>query len=211
MRAIAGFTQFENRTAGHHFAAVAHERGNNFFQVHDLRLTMVQGNHVDTEGDLQLSLRIEVVKHHLTHRIALHFNHDTHAVFIRLVAQRADAFDAFVFDQLSDFLNQARFVHLIRNFMHDDGFATGFRVSFHFRAGANVHFTATGTIGLFNAAATVDDRGGREVRARNMFHQPFNADVFVFNVGQTAVDHFGQVVRRNVGRHTYRDTGRTVD
>ena len=95
--------------------------------------------------------------------------------------------------------------------MHDDGFAAGLRVSFHFRAGANVHFSATRTIGLFNAAATVDDRSGREVRAGNMFHQPFNADVFVFNVGQTAVDHFGQVVRRNIGRHTYRDTGRTVD
>lgn len=40
----------------------------------------------------------------------------------------------------------------------------------------------------------------------DVFHQPFNADVFIFNVGQTAVDHFGEVVRRNIGRHTYRDT-----
>ncbi len=43
-----------------------------------------------------------------------------------------------------------------------------------------------------------------------MFHQPFNADVFIVDIGQATVDHFRDVVRRNVSRHTYCDTGRTV-
>ncbi len=189
---------------------MTNKRRNDVLQVHDLRLTVVQRNHVDTEGNLQLGLGVEVVKNHFTHRVAFHFDNDTHTVFVRLVAQRADAFNAFVFHQLGDFLNQARFVHLIRNFVHDDGFTAGFRVSFDFRARANVNFTATGTIGLFNTATAVNDSGGREVRARNVFHQPFNADVFVVNVCQAAVDDFRQVMRRNVGRHTYGDTGRTV-
>ncbi len=48
--------------------------------------------------------------------------------------------------------------------MHDDGFAAGFRVHFHFRA-RDVDFTATGAVGLFNAATAVDNGGGREIRA----------------------------------------------
>ncbi len=64
MRPVARFAQFENRTTGHHFTAVAYKRGDDVLQVHDLRLTMVQSYHVDAEGDLQLGLGIEVVKHH---------------------------------------------------------------------------------------------------------------------------------------------------
>ncbi len=95
--------------------------------------------------------------------------------------------------------------------MDDDGFTARFRVSFNFRAGANVHFATTGTVGFFDTTTTVDDRGSREVRPRNMFHQPFNADVFVVDIRQAAVNHFRQVVRRDIRRHTYCDTGRTVN
>ncbi len=172
---------------------------------------MVQRNHVDTEGDLQLRLGVEVVQHHLTHGVAFDLNHDAHAVFIGLITQGADALDAFVLHQLSNLLNQARFVHLIWNFVHDDGFATGFRVGFDFRARANVDLTAAGAIGLFNTATAIDDRRRREVWPRNMRHQPFNADVLIVNIGQAAVDHFRQVVWRNVGGHPYRDTGRAVN
>lgn len=164
MRTVAGFTQFKDSTARYDFTTVAYKRGNNIFQVHDLRLTMVQRNHVDTERNLQLGLGIKVVQNHFPDRIAFHFNHDAHTVFIRLVTQRADAFNAFVFYQLGDFLDQARFVHLIRNFMDDDGFTAGFGVGFDFRAGANVHFATTGTVGFFDTTTTVNDRGGREVR-----------------------------------------------
>ncbi|MNW21753.1 hypothetical protein D3C71_2228380 [compost metagenome] len=52
MGAIAGFTQFENGTAGHHFTAVAHKCTQNIFQVQQLWLALMQCHHVDTEGDL---------------------------------------------------------------------------------------------------------------------------------------------------------------
>ena len=210
VRTVAGFTQFKDSTAGYDFTAVTYKRSNNIFQVHDFRLSMVQRNHVDTERNLQLGLGVEVIQNHFPDCVAFHFNHDAHTVFVRLVTQRADTFNAFVFYQLGDFLDQARFVHLIRNFMDDDGFTASFGIRFDFRACANVHLATAGTVGFFNTTTTVDDRGGREVRTRNMFHQPFNADVFIVNVCQAAVDHFRQVVRRNVGCHTYRDTGRAV-
>ena len=210
MRTVAGFTQFENSTASHHFTAVTHKRAQNIFQVHDLRLTMVQCNHVDTKGDLELSLGIQVVQYNLAHRVAFDFNHDAHAVFIRFVTQRADAFNTFFFYQLGDFFNQTRFVHLIRDLVNNDGFTAGFGVRFHFGAGTDINLATSGAVRFFNTTTTVDDRRRREVWTRDVFHQPFNADVFILNIGQAAVDHFRDVMRWNVGCHTDGDTGRTV-
>ena len=45
--------------------------------------------------------------------------------------------------------------------MHDDGFAAGFGVT-STSARADVDFTATGAVGLFNAATAVDNGGGRK-------------------------------------------------
>ncbi len=94
--------------------------------------------------------------------------------------------------------------------MHHDGFAAGFGVGFHFAARADVDLAASGTIRLFNAATAVDDGGGREIGPRNVLHQSFDADIFVVDIGKAAVDHFRQVVRRNIGRHPDRDAGGTV-
>lgn len=88
MGAVAGLTQFEDGAAGDHFAAVAHEGFEDVFQVQQLRLALMQCHHVDAEGNLQLRQRIQVVQHHFADRVAFDFDHDTHAVFIGLVAQR---------------------------------------------------------------------------------------------------------------------------
>ncbi len=207
MRAVTRFAQFENGTARDDFATMTHKGFEDLLQRHDLRLALMQRHHVDAERDLQLRQRVEIVQHHFADGIALHFDHDAHTVFIGLVAQRADAFDALLFHQLGDFLNQARFVDLIRDLVHHDGFAAGFGVGFHLAARADIDFAAPGAVRLFNAAAAVDNGRSREVGTRDVLHQPFDADIFIVDIGETAVDHFRQVVRRNIGRHPYGDAG----
>ncbi|MNG94648.1 hypothetical protein D3C79_536630 [compost metagenome] len=211
MGAVASFTQFEDGTAGHHFTAVTDKRLQNVFQVQQFWLALMQCHHVDAESDLQLSQRIQIVQYHFADRVAFDFNHDAHAVFVGLVTQRADAFHAFFFYQLGDLLDQTRFVHLIRDFVNNNGFAAGFGVGFYFGTSAQVDFTAPGTVSLFDATATVDDRRRREVRPRDVFHQAFDADVFIIDVSQAAVDNLRQVMRRNVGGHADSDTRRAVD
>ncbi|MPN10026.1 hypothetical protein SDC9_157319 [bioreactor metagenome] len=44
-----------------------------------------------------------------------------------------------------------------------------------------------------------------------MFHQAFNGNIRVFRIGQTCIDHFCHVVWRHIGRHTYCNTGYTVN
>ncbi|MOA25510.1 hypothetical protein D3C78_1462360 [compost metagenome] len=73
--------------------------------------------------------------------------------------------------------------------MNNNGFAAGLGIGFHFSACAQIDFAAPGAVGLFDTAATVDDRRRREVRPRDVFHQAFDADVFIIDIGQTAVDN----------------------
>ncbi len=90
--------------------------------------------------------------------------------------------------------------------MNDDGFTASFSVGFHFATGADVNLAASGAIGFFDTATAIDDRCRWEIWPWDVLHQRFKADIFIFNKGQAAVDHFGDVVRRNVGRHAHGDT-----
>ncbi len=62
----------------------------------------------------------------------------------------------------------------------------------------DIYLAATGTVSFFNTATTVNDCRRREVRPRDVFHQPFNADVFIIDIRQTTVDDFRKVLRRDV-------------
>ncbi len=117
----------------------------------------------------------------------------------------------FSFTSSGNLLDQARFVHLIRNFVDDNGFTAGFGVNFHFGAGADIHLAATGTVSFFNTATTVNDCRRREVRAPGMcsISPSMLMSSSSIYARQPLID-FRQVVRRNVGCHTYGDTGRTV-
>src|SRR5215813_4634791 len=44
-----------------------------------------------------------------------------------------------------------------------------------------------------------------------MLHQAIDIDLRVIDLGTDGVDHFAQVMRRNIGRHTDGDTGATVN
>ena len=62
-----------------------------------------------------------------------------------------------------------------------------------------------------DAGDAVDDARGREVRAGDVLHQAVDVDLGIVDQRDGGVDHFRQVVRRDVGRHADRDAGRTVD
>jgi hypothetical protein len=78
-------------------------------------------------------------------------------------------------------------------------------------AGAHDDAAATGLVTLADTGHAVDQAGRREVRGGNVGDQVVDADRRVFQHGQTAGNHFIEVVRRNIGRHAHRDTGRAVD
>jgi hypothetical protein len=94
------------------------------------------------------------------------------AIFVAFVADISDAFDFFIFDQVSYFFEHGRFVHAVWNFSDDDLETAGFGFNdFGFTAGDYPAF-ASG-IGIFDSILVVNDAASWKVRS---FH--YLADVF---------------------------------
>ncbi len=76
--------------------------------------------------------------------------------------------------------------------------------------GADVNAATARTVGLNDAGTAIDNALGREIRARDVFHQFIDGQIRVINQRQTAIHDFREIVRRNIGGHTNGDTGGTV-
>ncbi len=82
---MAAFTRFAQQIHGaacHHFTAMAHESFQHFFQIQSTRLVVYQRYHVDAKHGLHLRLCVQIIEQHFARFIALHFDNDTHAVFV---------------------------------------------------------------------------------------------------------------------------------
>ena len=211
MAALPGAAQQVQGAAGDHLLAVLQEGFQHLLEVEDARLAIDQGDAVDAIDGLQLGLRIEVVQHHVPGLAPAQLNDDAQAVLVGLVAQFGDALNAFLLDQLGDLLDQPRLVELVGNLGDDDGLPVGLVVALHLRPGPDIDAPAPGAVGLDDAGASVDDAGGGEVRPLDVLHQPVDADVRVVHQRQQAIDHFAQIVRRNVGGHAHGNAGTAVD
>ena len=66
------------------------------------------------------------------------------------------------------------------------------------------------TIGGACTARTEDKRRGREIRGRDDFYQFVDGDRGIVDIGQAGLDHFAQIVWRDVGRHADGDTASAI-
>src|SRR5690554_1515516 len=210
MATFTGLAQLVDGPARHHFTAMANKRIKHFLEVQNLWLAVDQRHHVDTEHCLQLGVGEQVVHDHFGVLTTAKLNHHPDAFLVGFITQFGDAFQALFLDQFSNLFDQPCLVQLVRQFGDDDGVAIGLLVVLNLVAGADVNAATASAIGFNNAGTAVDDALGREIRARNNFHQLINGQVRVINQRQATINHFGQVMGRNVGRHTHGDTGRTI-
>ena len=66
-------------------------------------------------------------------------------------------------------------------------------------------------IGTFDALHTHDVATGREIRRLHIVHESFNVNIRVVNIRNTPVNHFSQVMGRNIRCHADSDTARTIN
>ena len=116
---------------------------------------------------------------------------------------------ALVLGGLGDLLDQRVLALLERDFGEHDRAALAALLDLV--AAADDDRAAAGLIGRAAARAAEDHRAGREVRPGHDLHQLLDRDRAVFDIGQAGVDHFAQVMRRDVGRHADRDAAGAVD
>ena len=165
-----------------------------------------QGHHVHAKGVLQLGLFVQVVQHHLRYRAALEFDNQAHARFVGLVLNMADVFNLFFVNQLGHALLQGLLVHLVRQLIHNDGLTLAFVNVFKVALGTHHDAATTRAVTVFHATDAVNHTGCRKVRCRNDFHQILDAGFGIAQKVQASVHDFVQVVRRNISRHTNRNT-----
>src|SRR5690606_30952761 len=209
---LARLAQLVHGPTGHHFTAVTDEHLEHVLEVHGLRLTVDQRHDVDAEHTRHLGLGVQIVQHHVRHFAATQLDHHAHAVLVGLVTQLGDAFDLLLFHQLGDLLDQTRLVQLVRQLGDHQLLAVAGLVDvLDLDAGTDVDASAAGAVGLDDAGAAIDDARSREIRAGDVLHQVIDGQIGIVDQRQAAIDHLGEVVRRDVGGHTHGNTGRTVD
>ena len=124
--ALVGLPELVGGAAEDDFAAMLVEDLEQLLQVQDARRAVDQGDVVDAEGRLHRRQFVEVVEDDVAVFALFQVDDDTDPVFVRLVADVGDAFDALGVHELGDLFDQARFVDEVGDLADDDRFATGF-------------------------------------------------------------------------------------
>ncbi|MNI21319.1 hypothetical protein D3C73_748370 [compost metagenome] len=211
MAAFAGLAQLEHRAARDHFAAMLQEVIDHLLQVEQAGLAIDQRHQVHPEGVLQLRVLVQVVQHNLGHLAALELDDQAHAVLVGLVANIGDTFDLLVVDELGNAFLQRLLVDLVGNRVDDDGLAVALFHVFEVRLGAHDDAAATRAIAFAHAGHAIDDAARGEVRRRDDLDEFIDRAGRIAQAIQAAVDHFLQVVRRNIGGHAHGNTRTAVD
>ena len=140
----------------------------------------------------------------------LDLDDNAHTRAVGLVADVGNALQTLVVHLVGHVLDEHALVHLIGKLGDDDARAVAAEF-FKFRAGAQDDLTAARGVSRADAAAAHNDALGREVGTRDVLHQVVKRRLRVIEHADAGVDDLGQVVRRDVRRHTDGDTGRAVD
>ena len=98
MGAFPGLFQVILGAAAHHLILELHILLDHLLQGHHLGHLVVDGQHDDTYGILQLSVLIQLIQDDLGVGILAHVNDDAHTLAVGLIVQIADALDPLFLD-----------------------------------------------------------------------------------------------------------------
>ena len=212
MGALLSLPQIVLGTTGQHFHLEVQIFIQNLTQGQNTRLLLVihQRQQNNTKGTLQRSLLKEIIQHHLGICILLQFDNDTHTVTIGFVTQVRNTLQTLCAYLLRDVLDQLALIDLIRQLANDDAH-TILTEFFEFGLCSDHNTATASSISCADTAATHNNAAGGEIGTGHMLHQIRQRCFRIIQHADTRIDHFRQVVRGNIGGHTDRDTGRTID
>ena len=172
------------------------------------------GQHVGAETGLQLAVLVEVVQHDLGDGVATQGDDDAHAVAIGgLILDSTDALEFSLVDLFGDRRDQVVGVDLVRQLGDDEG--GGALVLLDVDDASHTDAAAACRVGIADALAADNQCGRGEVGPLDGFHARREHGFLVgLGILQSPKDRVGnliEVVRRDVGGHTDRDTARPVD
>ena len=209
MRTLTRLAKKMDGPFGDHFLAEITKGRDNVLQAHLHRATSIHGQHIDRKTGLQACVAIELVQHHIARAVALDLNHHPHSGTVRFVADIRNTFNGLFTHKFANAFQQLRLVHLIGNFMNQDGFAVT-PVSYHFSPRPHDHRTAPRCVGVADTRPSHDQRASRKIRARHDLEQFLDFNSRVANIGFACSNHLGRIMRRDVGGHAHGNTVGTI-
>ena len=207
---LLGLFQVVAGAPADHLVLELHVLGDHLLEGQHLGHLVVDGQHIDAHGVLQLGVAVQLVEHHLGVGVPAQADDDPHPLAVGLVVQVRDAVHPLVLDQLGDVLDQPGLVDHIGD-LGDHDLEAAVLLFLNDGPAPEGDLAPAGGVGGPDAAAAHDDAGGGEVGALDILHQAGQVDVGVFDVCDAPVDHFAQVVGRDVGGHAHRNALAAVD
>ena len=206
---LFGFFQVVGGTAGDDLKLELEILLQHLLQGHYLGHAVFQRQHNDADGILQLSKAVQLVQHHLRVGTHLQVNDDAHALAVAFIIDVADAVDTLILYQLGNALDQTGLIHHVGDLPHDDALPAVLHF-LYLGLAAQGDLAAAGGIGRPDAAAAHDNAAGGEIRPLNVLHQLIQLGFGVVDEVAHRVADLPQVVGRNIGGHTHRDTHRAI-
>ncbi len=212
MLALAGLFEVVLRAAGDDLLLIGEVFVQNVAEGEYPRLLLVidQREHIDGEGGLELRLREKAIQNDLRVRVALDLDDNAHTGAVGLVANVGNALQLLVVDLIGHVFDEHPLVDLIGQLGDDDADAVLAEL-LELRAGAENELAAAGGVGGADTRAAHDDAPCREVGACDVGHQIGEGGLRIVEHADAGVDDLGEVMGRDIGRHTDGDTGRAVD
>ena len=178
----------------------------NVAQVEQLRHAVADGEHIHRKGILKLRVLIQLIEYDLSVRVAAVLDNYAKSRSAALVADIGDALDALVLVALSHSLDERALIDLIWYLGDNDAML----VLLDLCARADGELSSARLVRFADAHAAAYHRAGRKIRSLDVFHQTFHGNLIIFHVGFYTVHDLCQVMRRDAGRHTDRDTVRPI-
>ena len=207
--AVAGFVQQIRSPPPHHVDPMIDEVLDRLDQPHFLRLPVDHGQQDHAEAFLHRRMLEELIEYDLGLGSALQFDHDAHAIAIALVANIGDIVDRLLIHQISDALNQARLIHLIRNLCNNDRLLV---LGNALNRGASPHHetSAARSISLKDSSAAMNNSRRGKVRPLHKFQNFRQLRRGIVYQRDRRVDNLSQIMGRNFRSHPHRNSVRAI-
>jgi len=105
--ALLGLFQVVLGAAAHHLVLKFHVFLKHLLQGEDFRHLVVDGQHDNAHGILQLGVLVQLVQDDLCIGVLADIHHDAHTLAVGLIVQAGDALNAFLLDKVGHVLDEA--------------------------------------------------------------------------------------------------------
>ncbi len=198
--------------SGCHFILEIHALFDDRFQAQRFRPAVADRQHIHPEGIFQPGLFIEHVDKILNIRVPAQFYDNADSLFGGLVCDIHDIHRLFGLRQRSHIgqkLTDTHPDHCIGNFSdHHIGPSAFSLFNIHFSP--DLHLSCPGFIDLRQFILVDHNTAGRKIRSFHIPHQFPCGNIVIIHIGLDRIDHLAQIMRRDAGRHSYRNPLRTV-